>query len=268
MNDIKRQSDESLKFVARHYKKGIFNPDTAWQKITGKKSYSLMQPAMLFRIASFVLILITVGIIYQNTDKTKIITAQHTTTSAILPDQSEITLQPGAKLSYKKTFNKEVRNVSMSGDISFKVAHNAQKPFIVHTQNAEIKVIGTTFDVSSYNETTELNVTSGVVRFAPDSVPVSFICTKNMLAKYNGKTKELSVNSPDWSCLISKKSNNIRFKNASLAVVCNVLNQYYDINIVLSKKDAELKLTTTLLNKNINEIIAIINLTLDTQLTY
>ena len=268
MNQIENNFDDSLKFVAKHYKSGIFNPDKSWQKVTGKRSYSLMRPAVLLRVASIAIILVTIGFIYQNLDQEKVISAKNIATYAVLPDKSEITLQPGAKLTYNKSFNKDLRNVSMQGDISFKVVHNAQKPFIVHTQNTEIKVLGTVFDVKSNTETTELNVISGKVRFAPDNIPVSFVCTKNMSAKYDNTTKNLAVNSPDWSCSVSKNTNRIQFKNTSLTDVCSVLNQYYNVNISLKNQDADVKLTSTFQDKNISEIISIINLTLDTHLTY
>ena len=263
----KNQLDESLKFVAKHYKQGIFNPDKTWPKITGKKSYSIIQPALLLRIASVAVVLVAVGLFYYHTNKSTTITAQNISTFAKLPDKSEITLQPGAKLSYDKSFNKSVRNVSMNGNISFSVAHNKQKPFIVHTQNTQIKVLGTVFDINSNHKITELKIISGKVRFAPDSVPVSFVCTKNMYAKYSADLKEIMINSPEWSCALSKNTNKIQFRNAPLNEVCNVLNQYYGTKITLSKQNEILKLTTTFQNKSISEAISIINLTLDIHLT-
>lgn len=267
MKHTENSFNESLKFVAKHYKQAIFNPDNAWHKITGKKSYALVRPAIFLRIASAAIILIAIGFFYYNSNKITTVTAQNISTFAKLPDQSEITLQPGAKLSYDNAFNKNVRNVSMEGEISFNISHNKLKPFTVHTQNTQIKVIGTVFDVKSNDISTELNVISGKVRFTPDSIPVSFECTKNMYAKYNCNSKHITVGSPLWNCSITKKSNTIQFKNTPLNEVCSILNQYYNAEIRLSKQNENLKLTTTFQNKNINEIITIINLTLDTNIT-
>ena len=67
-----------------------------------------------------------------------------------LPDGSKVWLNSGSSLKYDKQFGKELREVVLSGEAFFDVVRNAEKPFIIHTTNMDIKVLGTRFNVKSY----------------------------------------------------------------------------------------------------------------------
>ena len=74
-------------------------------------------------------------------------------TNIVLPDGSQVWLNAGSNLDYNNAdFNKEVREVSLNGEAYFDVVKNAEKPFIIHTKKMDIKVIGTAFNVRSYND--------------------------------------------------------------------------------------------------------------------
>jgi ferric-dicitrate binding protein FerR (iron transport regulator) len=74
-------------------------------------------------------------------------------TKIVLPDGSQVWLNAGSNLDYNNAdFNKEIREVSLNGEAYFDVTKNAEKPFIIHTKKMDIKVIGTAFNVRSYND--------------------------------------------------------------------------------------------------------------------
>lgn len=68
-----------------------------------------------------------------------------------LPDGSLVILNSGSTLVYPSIYNKEERRVVLSGEAKFNVAKNPKQPFIVKTKDFDVKVLGTVFDVSSYN---------------------------------------------------------------------------------------------------------------------
>ncbi len=68
----------------------------------------------------------------------------------VLPDGSEVWLNAGSKLTYLTDYGKEMRNVNLEGEGYFKVAKITEKPFIVHTVKANIKALGTEFNVKAY----------------------------------------------------------------------------------------------------------------------
>jgi ferric-dicitrate binding protein FerR (iron transport regulator) len=68
----------------------------------------------------------------------------------VLPDHTEVWLNAGSKLSYSMGYGKKLREVTLEGEGYFKVAKMPEKPFIVHTSKANIKALGTEFNVKAY----------------------------------------------------------------------------------------------------------------------
>lgn len=70
-----------------------------------------------------------------------------------LPDGSVVWLNACTTLKYPANLNRaRIRNVYIDGQARFDVSHDARHPFIVHTYVADIKVLGTSFDVGAYPE--------------------------------------------------------------------------------------------------------------------
>jgi len=68
-----------------------------------------------------------------------------------LPDGTKVWLNAGSKLDYDVNYGSQSRNVSLSGEAFFDVVKDSQHPFIVTTSTIRIKVLGTEFNVRSYN---------------------------------------------------------------------------------------------------------------------
>jgi transmembrane sensor len=71
-------------------------------------------------------------------------------TKISLPDGSTVWLNSGSKLTYPKEFGNSLREVELTGEAFFDVVKNPDQPFIIHTRQLDIRVIGTAFNVKSY----------------------------------------------------------------------------------------------------------------------
>lgn len=69
-----------------------------------------------------------------------------------LPDGSIVMLNSGSKLIYNKDYGIDNREVTLVGEGFFDVKKNKEKPFIIHTADINIKVLGTVFNVKAYPE--------------------------------------------------------------------------------------------------------------------
>ncbi|MFN8253948.1 MAG: FecR family protein [Ferruginibacter sp.] len=70
-----------------------------------------------------------------------------------LPDGTQVWLNSDSKLVYdNENFGNGTREVSLTGEAYFDVVKNTAKPFIIHTQKINIKVLGTAFNVKAYPE--------------------------------------------------------------------------------------------------------------------
>lgn len=90
-----------------------------------------------------------------------------------LPDGTKVSLNAGSKLDYGKDFGRETRNISLSGEAFFDVAHNEKLPFIIRSGNISIKVLGTAFNLRSYPEenVTETTLLRGRIELSIDGQP-------------------------------------------------------------------------------------------------
>ncbi|MEO7768292.1 MAG: FecR family protein [Ferruginibacter sp.] len=83
-----------------------------------------------------------------------------------LPDGSSVWLNGGSKLVYdNKHFGESLREVTLTGEGYFDVVKNTEKPFIIHANKINIKVVGTAFNIKAYpgEKTTETSLIRGAI---------------------------------------------------------------------------------------------------------
>ena len=87
-----------------------------------------------------------------------------TTTSITLGDGTQVLLSANSRLSYDKDFTDKKREVTLVGEARFSVAKDANRPFIVRTEQIQTQVLGTVFDVKAYPQTpTDVTLYEGKV---------------------------------------------------------------------------------------------------------
>ncbi|MFT3932575.1 MAG: FecR family protein [Chitinophagaceae bacterium] len=98
-------------------------------------------------------------------DKSEVSTKYGSRTDLKLPDGTHVWLNAGSKLTYDKTYGNVLREVSLSGEAFFDVVKNPSLPFVIHTSNIDIKVLGTAFNVKSFpgEKTTETSLLRGSI---------------------------------------------------------------------------------------------------------
>lgn len=92
-------------------------------------------------------------------------TAANSRKTIVLPDSSVIMLNANSHLSINKDFDNEHREVTITGEAFFDIKHDQEHPFIVHTSEYRIRVLGTSFNVRAYpgSHGTETDLISGKV---------------------------------------------------------------------------------------------------------
>lgn len=84
------------------------------------------------------------------TSKNEMTTPKGSKSKVVLPDGTKVFLNADSRIVYEEDFNKKTREVALTGEAYFDVMHDAARPFIIHTGKADIKVLGTTFNVRNY----------------------------------------------------------------------------------------------------------------------
>ncbi|MFT3826406.1 MAG: FecR domain-containing protein [Chitinophagaceae bacterium] len=83
-------------------------------------------------------------------DRAEVATRNGSKRKVVLPDGTQVWLNAGSKLLYNKDFGQGTREAQLTGEAYFDVVKNPQQPFIIHTRDIDIKVLGTAFNVRSY----------------------------------------------------------------------------------------------------------------------
>ncbi|MCF6359911.1 MAG: FecR domain-containing protein [Cyclobacteriaceae bacterium] len=184
----------------------------------------------------------------------------------ILPDNSQITLNKGAKLTYPKEFSSTNRKVSLEGEAFFKITRNENKPFIVNLSQSRVEVLGTSFNIKGNinNNKTEVVVSTGKVSFTNTSNAATVILTKGekgtLMKSSNMITKTINndVNVMAW------KTRKIVFNNMELDRVIKTINTLYDAQISFSTDiGVNCNVTVSFENQSLEAVLSVLELTLN-----
>ncbi len=118
-----------------------------------------------------------------------------------LPDGTVAMLNANSTLLYPPAFAGAERCVYLTGEASFKVSRDAERPFIVKTSDFQVTALGTEFNVTAYPEEDEITATliSGKVRVDYDNLSHSEILTPSRQLVYNRRTRSAATARADIS---------------------------------------------------------------------
>jgi hypothetical protein len=90
-----------------------------------------------------------------------------------LSDDTRLYLNAGTSIRFPFVFSNTKREISISGEAYFEVARDAARPFIVHVPNGAIQVLGTSFNVNTYDTSAvKVSLREGSVQLAAGGQPV------------------------------------------------------------------------------------------------
>lgn len=189
------------------------------------------------------------------------------TREIILSDGSRVTLNAGSKLSYKRNFGKELRIVSLQGEAFFEVQKNPDRPFIVQLGDAEIKVLGTSFNVKAYKNENKIEVTvaEGLVSLYDKNMEQKkVLAAKGEKAVFNKQQKIIKKQINEDRNYISWKTRIIVFDNENLTNIASALENVYHKDIILQNSALNnCTVTTKFENKDLDTVLKVLKSTLD-----
>ena len=144
-------------------------------------------------------------------------------------------LNADSKMKYPVSFGKDKREVSLHGEGYFEVAKDSTRPFIVSTEKMDVKVLGTTFDVNTYEDEGKSFVVlvEGLVEVSAGKGE-SRIITPGHMAEVNmyDTQAKIQISKCDAEHYIAWKNGNFSFRNASLTEILKRVSRYYDVTVI------------------------------------
>lgn len=154
-----------------------------------------------------------------------------------LTDGSRIWLSPATKLRYPDKFRGGTREVSISGQAFFEVAHDRHHPFIVRSGKLETRVLGTSFNIAAYTSEKNVEVTllTGKVRVSLNKEKIEI--NPNQRVVYSGIDGVLKKEEdPDAQRFIEQREGILNYKGTPLLTVIKDLERTFLIKVDLDTR--------------------------------
>ena len=176
-----------------------------------------------------------------------------------LPDGTRVWLNAASSLKYQATFAGKQRRVMLNGEAYFEVAKNKLKPFIVSFNNTEVRVLGTHFNVMSYNDEAQTHTTllEGSVNISKGKNSQTIVPGQQAAVGENIKVAYV-----DTAQVVGWKNGNFTFSHEKINTVMNKIARWYDIDIDYQGNITQEDFVGTIpRSKNLGEVLHKLELT-------
>ena len=268
---MKDKEEKNLQFVLKYYRHGKLDTAKALNKITGIRQQNNLHRLWIYSsgIAAAILICIVSYTLFSRSDNNMIsVTADAGITRHFLPDSTLAILSKGSTLEYDSdNYEKKSREVNMSGKVFFSVRRNEQSPFTATAMYAQVKVLGTEFEIDERMQDTVTNVyvKSGKVMFKGKSSSKGIILTKDMSGTLKHEDEMPEITSTAFPNPSAWATGKFVYKNTPIDAVMKELSLYYEINLYASEHFKTI--TAEFKTDSLDEIISLIEKTLDIKIT-
>jgi len=231
------------------------------------RSYSL-----LYKVAASIVLLAVTGWIvwqYSGNDKTVLYQTASNTLTVSLPDGTQVTLNSHSSLAYTSSYNEKDRAVKLMGEAFFNVIRNPQKPFVIQARDAQVEVLGTSFNVLAYDslQSVEVVVETGVVKLSVPAWSSEVKLEAGQKGIYSHAAGKLNSQVNDDINFQSWNTRKIVFEEQDLRTVVETLNRVYQANITVSAAiPAACTVTVTFDHQSLESVLRVLENTLN--LTY
>lgn len=149
----------------------------------------------------------------------------------LLSDGTEVWLNSMTTLRFPFQFSGKKREIYIDGEAFLNVAKNADQPFIVHLPEGDVHVLGTTFNVNTYDQQrASVALVTGSVKL--ETKDQSTIIKPGYQATMS-KGKALTAVQFDNKEVLGWMEGLHLFNNASLEEIVKVLHRWYGVKVVL-----------------------------------
>lgn len=288
------ESQKTLEKIDTYYQTKKFDPGAAWKNVHAQispskaKSIQLKKTrkeviAQFYKYAAIVVVALLLGSIgyfigFRNQVPVynEIISAENQVLNEyVLPDGSVVALNSNSRLEYPRKFRGDIREVTIVGEAFFDVKPDPEKPFVINAGDAQVKVLGTSFNVCAYpgDETVEVIVETGRVQvihktddLLAETQEVFLTPGEKGTLFVGNKLLEKSVNT-DLNFL-AWKTRDLIFNKVPLHEVVRCLEKVYNIEIEITEPELNNLLYEGHFDKKpVDFVLDVIRLTFNLELT-
>jgi transmembrane sensor len=165
--------------------------------------------------------------------------------SLLLRDGTQVKMNSESTLEFPAEFTSDNRKVILKGEAFFDVASDTIRPFLIHSEDITINVLGTSFNVRNYDDEV---VSSVAVKSGKVMVSASFDGKEEMrvlqmgeMLSVNKENKKMVVSGFDPDEIFGWTEGRIVFTNADMQEIVRRLERWYDVEIQVNLKKSIMK---------------------------
>src|SRR5690606_33232023 len=176
----------------------------------------------------------------------------------ILSDGTAVQLNSGTHIRYPVKFAEDGnREIRMSGEAFFKVSHDPGRPFIVNSGGMAIEVLGTSFNVSAYEDENTVNTVliEGSVSLSHSSAPKEKVrLTQGKKGSWSKLDRALSVGQVDTRLYTSWIAGEHVLRDTPFSELLQRLERTYNVRIINNDRELGEKTFNARYNRNVEPI--------------
>ncbi|ETZ24781.1 FecR family protein [Pedobacter sp. V48] len=176
-----------------------------------------------------------------------------------LPDGTKVWMNSESTLYFPITSNGKDRQVRLTGEAYFEVAHNKRQPFKVQTGDQLVSVLGTHFNVKGYLEDADIATTllQGSVRISKLSTGRAKMLLPGQQSNVKESGKDIDIAYVKTDQAIAWKNGYFLFDNQDIKSVMKTISRWYNVDVTYNNRLGSDRFGGTFSrNANLSELLA------------
>ncbi len=167
--------------------------------------------------------------------KNKIITEAGGEYTFTLSDGTKVWLNSLSEIEFPVSFKGDKRVVNLKGEAYFEVKHDSDRPFIVHSLNQSIQVLGTCFNIKAYENEQKIYTTLIEGKVSVGSGGNNVVLSPGMESVCERENNEIETHTVNPYFSIAWRTGYFMFNNEDLDMILRVLSRWYGVEFVYDK---------------------------------
>ncbi|MCR8559790.1 FecR family protein [Mucilaginibacter sp. BJC16-A38] len=153
------------------------------------------------------------------------------TYQVVLSDGTKVWLNAASSISYPVAFTGKERHITLTGEAYFEVAKNKEMPFYVSTNNVQIRVLGTHFNIAAYGDDNEVTATllEGAVQITKNNA--HSMLKPGQKAIINNNSDNIAVSEANIEDAMAWKNGYFIFDDDDIIGIMKKVSRWYDVSV-------------------------------------
>jgi len=179
-----------------------------------------------------------------------------------LADGTGVWLDALSSVKFPTSFPRDERVVEVTGQAYFEVAKDVRRPFKVRCGNQVVEVLGTRFNINSYNRMDlQTTLVEGSVKVAPGSTAAVILNKPGQQTKVDNAGMARLVEAVDMDEVMAWKEGRFQFNGCSVEQIMDQLSRWYNLDIVYKDKISETFVADIRRDLPVSKLLALLEMT-------